>query len=723
MKAGIGFGAKVFLILGVVVLGGVGIHSPAIAQDSADLDKSGFVDANDQLMFLEQWHTGGAFDPSVPPNAQVIASIVNATIPGDNRPEVEFSLMDGNGNPIDPADLGSLRFTIAKIVEGDVAGKPLYTHYENYVTQEVMNQVGSATPGTVTAHQATYDAGNAADVSMLGGGNLLFKFRNAIDIQPSDMGLTHTIGAQIEYEVDGVETVANPLFNFVPNGDPVTAVRELSDTISCNACHDKLAIHGGGRQEFGLCILCHNPAPDNIDPDSGNPIDMANMIHKIHRGADLPFAATQPYIIYGFRNAEHNYSHVVFPQDIRNCDSCHTGAIAKGTGAQADQYLSTPSRRACGACHEDVNFVTGAGHGPGGGIPQADDSICANCHPTMGSEFDMSVAGAHTNPLKSTQIAGLNAEILEIQNAAPGSAPLVRFRLFENDNDPIDIGTLSSVSVNFAGPTTDFSEQKSQSATSATVEVVGTYAFQMTQVIDASATGTYAFGMEARANEYEIVAGDEKSAVRESAFNPVVYVDLVTGATGTPRRQAVAISNCNNCHDLLRLHGTLRSNAEYCVFCHRPGQTDNPFRANLVAANPTVDATPVTINFKEMIHKIHRGAGLDNGYIVAGRNGSLHDYGHVGFPGRIQNCEMCHIPDGQSIPTPDGALATVIESASPYMQVGEIPPQTAACTACHDSDAAVAHANSFVNLTGAENCADCHGKAHEWGYDIVHFVD
>jgi hypothetical protein len=84
---------------------------------------------------------------------------------------------------------------------------------------------------------------------------------------------------------------------------------------------------------------------------------------------------------------------------------------------------------------------------------------------------------------------------------------------------------------------------------------------------------------------------------------------------------------------------------------------------------------------------------------------------------------MCHFEDTQGIPLPEGVLATDVQSASPYTVIGQIPPTTAACTACHDQDAVIAHANSFVEIAGAENCAECHGKAHQWGYDVVHFVD
>ena len=52
--------------------------------------------------------------------------------------------------------------------------------------------------------------------------------------------------------------------------------------------------------------------------------------------------------------------------------------------------------KACGACHNDVNFATGEKHAGG---PQFDDKLCANCHIPQGEiEFDASIKGAHAVP-------------------------------------------------------------------------------------------------------------------------------------------------------------------------------------------------------------------------------------------------------------------------------------------------------------------------------------
>ena len=56
------------------------------------------------------------------------------------------------------------------------------------------------------------------------------------------------------------------------------------------------------------------------------------------------------------------YNEVLFPQDLRNCTKCHDGsATSTAQTAQGDNWKNAPSRRACGACHDGINFATGHG--------------------------------------------------------------------------------------------------------------------------------------------------------------------------------------------------------------------------------------------------------------------------------------------------------------------------------------------------------------------------
>lgn len=50
---------------------------------------------------------------------------------------------------------------------------------------------------------------------------------------------------------------AHDVYTFVPDGSPVTVVRDVVKTATSNKCHDPLAAHSGARRSVELCILCH----------------------------------------------------------------------------------------------------------------------------------------------------------------------------------------------------------------------------------------------------------------------------------------------------------------------------------------------------------------------------------------------------------------------------------------------------------------------------------
>jgi len=66
---------------------------------------------------------------------------------------------------------------------------------------------------------------------------------------------------------------------------------------------------------------------------------------------------------------------VLYPQDTRNCQTCHVQDHPNLT--EAANYKSVPTMEACGACHDNVNFATGANHSSG---IVANDTQCTTCH-------------------------------------------------------------------------------------------------------------------------------------------------------------------------------------------------------------------------------------------------------------------------------------------------------------------------------------------------------
>ncbi|HYK18685.1 MAG TPA: hypothetical protein VEV37_11720 [Bryobacteraceae bacterium] len=142
-----------------------------------------------------------------------------------------------------------------------------------------------------------------------------------------DATATHSIGAQIERDLSayGFPTTytGNDVFTFVPNGSPVTVVRDVVNEAGCNNCHDPISAHGspGPRTKMAFCELCHTPQTTN--PYSLNMVDMKVFIHKIHMGSSLPSVKACGDYFVVHRGNKNDYSAIVFPQDIRNCTTCH----------------------------------------------------------------------------------------------------------------------------------------------------------------------------------------------------------------------------------------------------------------------------------------------------------------------------------------------------------------------------------------------------------------
>jgi len=90
---------------------------------------------------------------------------------------------------------------------------------------------------------------------------------------------THVLALYAERDPIGRhgESISNIVYSFVPDGSAVETTRLISSTETCNRCHDPLEAHWGVRQEYVLCLMCHNP--DAADPETGNTVNMGPMIH------------------------------------------------------------------------------------------------------------------------------------------------------------------------------------------------------------------------------------------------------------------------------------------------------------------------------------------------------------------------------------------------------------------------------------------------------------
>jgi OmcA/MtrC family decaheme c-type cytochrome len=619
----------------------------------------------------------------------VVVKIQSAAIAKDGTITARATIVDSDGTPLDRLGVAtkgpvSLSFIATYIP----AGQTQYVSYTTTVLNPTLNL--NMPPQT----QAANDSGGTFTQNSIGDYTYTFKTKAPTTF---DATTTHAIGVSAFRNLaefgtfDEWSEVGNDVFNFVPNGTPVKLTRSVVTTDACNQCHDPLIGHGGSRITVELCIMCHTP--QTINPDTNLTQDMKVLIHKIHMGSSLPsVVAGTPYRIW-HRGAWSDFSTVVFPQDVRNCTTCHaTGAT------QADKWKTNPTAAACGSCHDDVNFATGLNHL---NLPQPDDSQCKTCHGSQAIlDFDASIPGAHLIPANSKALPGLVTAVMKVDNATPGNAPVVTFRVQDKSGAPVDISKITQIRVVLAGPNNDYGTGAAgirvSEDPSKTVGNNGIYVYTMTNKIPAGAAGSYTVSIEAR-NSVTVMPNTLKATVATDAAKPVEFYFSVDKSKAAPRRQVVATENCAACHmDLGFVHGGTRAATQECTICHNPALSDG--------------TSGQSVNMSVQIHSIHRGENLANPYVLGTTN-----YQDVRFPGDLRDCTTCHMT-GTYMVENVGAKAMV---ASPGGFTKTTAPISAACQGCHDDLATASHALANTTSLG-EACAACHSAGEAFSVDRVH---
>jgi OmcA/MtrC family decaheme c-type cytochrome len=701
------------------------------------------------------------------------------------RLTVAFTLTDDTGAPLDRAVLEPLRFTLSHI---DVESQTGLTHWLSDIVRMQTSQTppltGLTVPQPADENNGTYTA--------LGNGVYRYTFAApfAAGFAPSK---TYRVGVQARRTIDERRFVDNATLDFRPDGDTRLATRDVVKTENCQRCHEPFAFHGGLRTEIKICVQCHTPQltdPDTTDPIPGNPVnphfdpnnptqplpnplDLPLLVHRIHVGRELQERDDITFMVIGRNQEAHNFSFVEFPQDIRNCTVCHTGTT------EATHYKTAPSRSACGACHVREWFgdpaATPPGLEPHPTGPQFDDTRCTQCHTAEGArEFDLSVSGAHTNPQRSLQASGVRFTIVGVEDATdgdervdPGHGVRVVFRIQDNAGRAITPTSMGSLTLVLSGPTIDYWLQdyngdgqltpgaaprgESHAEVSARnaqgPDADGNFRQMFTGVtIPRNATGTFAVGIEGY--KCAKIAGlDERKGgrncttgntafdeIRDVGPNVVTYF-AVTDTTPVPRRMVVdEETRCVACHGVFskdfQVHGGTRNAVEHCLLCHTPSY-DSLGRQPAPAAGTTAVTFPV--NFKPLIHAIHRGSALTQPYLIFAPDGTATDVREFHYPGDLRTCQKCHVTDTNDdrtellIPNKGvlgpGIRPTVqhrIDDRKRVLETFATPPITSACTSCHDTPETLAHAQLNTTPTGLETCTVCHGEGSATAVEKVH---
>ena len=699
--------------------------------------------------------TGSSGGVPVTSASKINVAITAVSVPaGGGAPTVAVSLTNNLGQGLIGLPDANIRFVIAQLTPGSNGGS---SEWQSYVTRSSAG-IPNAQATTETATNGTYVDNND--------GTYVYTFANALTDYPGgplfDETKTHRVGIEIRTSSGGFlsENIPadNAPFDFVPTGGAPLFTRLIVDSDTCNACHDNLEMHGEARFDVEYCVQCHNPS--SIDGDTGNTVDMKRLIHNIHSGrAD--------YQIIGFGGRVNEWSSVVWPQDIRNCQTCHDESDTDTP--QASNYRLRPNRAACGTCHYDDGapgngeheFAIENGVHPGG-FNFSDDTQCVDCHGPTGTVTNsegrlVQIPIAHEIRSK-TAAEAFQLNILNVSGTGPGEFPAVTFSVTDPTNAGATYniqtdapftacaGGASRLSVDVAWSTTDYTNAGSgrlpalpiqmnpltACGGASTDNLDGTFTVTSTTAIPATAIGSALAAIEGHP---AVDADNDGSLDRISVTNAVAYAPI-TDTTARARRSVVDIQKCDDCHNELSQHGNNRTDQpQVCVACHNPNMTDiNQRGAGACLATLGADDSP--IDFKRMIHLMHTSGSINVPFNVCGFGNSVHTFDFI-YPGRLNNCEGCHLEDTYYPVDSSLVLGTTVDMNDPATPTDDrvISPNTAVCSACHTSALEAEHmkqnggdsnATKAADYTlispSVETCEVCHGPGRIADVKTLHKV-
>jgi OmcA/MtrC family decaheme c-type cytochrome len=694
---------------------------------------------------------------------KINVTVTGVSVPaGGGAPTVMLLLTNDLGQGLTGLPARNISFVIAQLTPGSNGDS---SEWQSYVTRD---------SGGIPNAQASTENATAGTFVDNGDGTYEYTFANALTDYPAgpvfDQSKTHRVGIEIRTSSGGFfpENIPadNAPFDFLPTGGAPTFTRLIVDNDTCNACHDNLEMHGEARFDVRYCVQCHNPS--SIDGDTGNSVDMKRLIHNIH-------SARPDYQIIGFGGTLHDWSDVVWPQDIRNCQTCHDESDANTP--QASNYRLRPNRAACGTCHYDDGDADNSVHDfaieDGVHPPDlffADDTLCVTCHGPDGTAANaegrlVQIPVAHEIREKTAGEA-FQFNILDVSGTAPGEFPRVTFSVTDptNNDAPYDIqadapfttcaGGASRLSVNVAWSTSEYTNAGSGALPALPIQMNpltacggastangdGTFTVTSTIAIPLTAVGSAAAAIEGHP---AVDADNDGNVDRIAVTNAVAYAPI-TDATAMPRRSVVDIAKCDDCHNQLSVHGNNRTDKpEVCVTCHNPNMTDINQRAPVaMPAVPPTDCLNVlgaddqTIDFKRMIHAMHASGTIGVPFEVCGFGNRTHTFDYV-YPGRLNNCEGCHLAD--TYYPVDAALVfgTTVDVNDPATPTDDlvISPNASVCSACHVEPLDIQHmeqnggdfnatkaADSTLVSSGIESCVICHGPGRAIDVKVMHEV-
>ena len=625
------------------------------------------------------------------------AGVPAMTVPATGPATVNFTVFSG-GTVKTGLTNANIRIAIAKLVPGTNGNIDQWMNYVSRTETATQGVGPNGNPVLASARQATTDPNTAASVVYNADGYYTYTLTTDIRDPAKTAGVTfepnrtHRVAIQLSYtDMAGQTVLVNPYFDitFDASGKSVAVsdpskTRVMADVSSCNGCHERLALHGGGRVDVQFCVMCHNSG--TTDANSGNVLTMQTMVHKIHAGRRLATTTGgEDYVIWGYRDSRNGYAEVGFPQDLRNCSVCHSAANPKTP--QGDNWKRRASKESCLTCHANNAgsnwdtthaIIANALVAPGAAAKQIANADCAACH-REGSNLGADRVHWNQNEENAAKYK-MNIESATYDSAA--RKVTVKYHVSDPTNNnaaynlltPDCTGSGATLTCsnttkfgnlrfylayqNLVGQSTlitEFTAYNNGGSSANAYAYKGTNDGSNHYTVDiplpadsatAVAAGTARVVSIGQVKEplLEVRSTDPRPAVVPTVLiNTVMqhtYMEVALTGTLNPRRQVVSNEKCNVCHGSLgtasgsntanvianqsnAFHSGARNSVEACPVCHDANRMSSTVMTNGLALNESYQ-------FKRMIHGIHgnsrRTYPFTHGNPVAGvfsKEGSL----------------------------------------------------------------------------------------------------
>lgn len=557
------------------------------------------------------------------------------------------------------------------------------------------------------------------------------------------------------------------VYEWVPGTSSENTVsRNVIEDGKCANCHmNEPLFHGPGYRSIdnniAVCTSCHNDSNPEVAP-SRRPL--AAVVHQYHGnvfklGTNRDDLATykQPVDENDFLVTDINGLVVEgspFPQDARNCTTCHSSDTTNAS--DANNWFEHPTQVACETCHL---FRDRGAHSNQVGTAWVRDgspqNTCTGCHrpyerdengvPIIGEDASRSAKTVHMLRLANLSAArdtlDINIEhaqfiddhfevqvsvqkdgegINSLDEVNPYINPPGHINLLLNwDNGEGPMLANNTLDMNSDGSVGDgcvaqgdglFTCQKDFGASAIKPDAVSKLTVNIadmplcTDRREAVLTECVNFTGIDLINYPFVIAANNASGAFDIGGTSIAH-KLPVGAD---------IDSCNDCHKELTIHKLgdhphAATDFQQCKNCHNSERS---------AFYPGMAA-----DLKYHVHSYHALGSARSGESV--------------FPGAINNCEACHTRSQFNLPSQ--------QNTRPSLASGKyFSPALVACGACHlesslanadpelvSGDAVLNHmlnngavfaADTAEEAMGSEQCSTCHAIGQSQGVDKVHKV-